>query len=135
MSITMHRDWHDRNVDLNSLQEKIADFFNDNDFDVAIVQTQNGYQLTAKGSPTYSVGGLILVTIEGKPEEFSIRLELQKKPPSKLMSSPILLTLIGGGYFLSQRLKADDAWLKFKNGFWQNIERIVTDLSRSRVNQ
>lgn len=135
MALTIQRSWQDRKIDLSKLQEKITDFLNDNDFDVAIVRTQNGYQLTAKGSPTYSVGGQIQVSIDGTPNEFSIRLELQKKPPSKVLSSPILLTLFGGGYFLTQRLKADEAWVKFRNSFWQNIDRIIIDLSGSDVSQ
>ena len=129
----MQRNWSNRNVDLKELKEKIAAFLNENDFEVAIMETPKGHQLEAGSSPRYNVGGPILISIEGQPNEFSIEMELQIKKPSRIFQAPTLLALFGGGFLLTQRLKADEAWMKFKKSFWENMERIITDLSDFRA--
>jgi hypothetical protein len=129
----MQRNWSNRNVDLNKLTEKIATFFNENDFEVAITETPKGYRLEARSSPRYNVGGPILISVEGQPNEFSIEMELQIKKPSRIFQAPTLLALFGGGYFLTQRLKADEAWLKFRKSFWENMEKIISELSSSQA--
>jgi len=79
MGFQMQRSWSKKNVDLKLLAEEIGEFFKDNDFEVVVNETKSGYQLLAKGSPNYEINGQISVAVDGKPEEFSIKLELERK--------------------------------------------------------
>jgi hypothetical protein len=128
----MQRNWSNKYVDLNLLAEQINEFFKNNDFEVTVNETNHNHQLIAKGSSTYEMNGQVLVTVCGKPEEFSIELEFQTKKGDEFFSHSILLTtLFGGGYLLKQYYKTDESWIKFKRDFWEHIDRIVTYLSGS----
>jgi len=126
----LQKNWIDRNVDLKLLVTEIGKFFTDNDFDVTANETESGYQLLARGSPNYEINGQVSVTVDGKPEEFSITIELQSE--SKVFSYPIILTTIfGGGFLFRQFFRSDEEWMKLKRDFWQQIDGIVAWLSGS----
>jgi len=128
----MQRNWSKRNVDLNQLSEKVTEFFKDDYFEVTTNETKNCHRILAKDSPNYDINGQIAVTIDGKPEEFSIKIELQKENKPKILSFPtILTTLLGGGYLLIQHSKSDEEWIEFRKNFWQQVDRIVMSLSSS----
>jgi hypothetical protein len=132
----MQRNWSNKYVDLNLLTEKISEFFKNNDFEVIVNETNHNHQLIATGSPTYEMNGQVLVTVRGKPEEFTIELELQTKKGDEFFSYPIILaTLLGGGYLLREHYKTDESWIKFKRDFWEHTDRIVTYLSGSATQQ
>jgi len=126
MGFQMQRSWSKKNVDLKLLAEEIGEFFKDNDFEVVVNETKSGYQLLAKGSPNYEINGQISVAVDGKPEEFSIKLELERKQTK--LHGILLPTLFGGGYLLRQQFNADEAWIEFRRDFWQHVDRIVTYL-------
>jgi len=127
----LQRNWSKRNVDLKELKEKISEFFKDNYFDVIVSETKNGYQLFAKGSPNYRIDGQIFIAIEGKPEDFSITIDLKTKKTPRIFLSPILMTLFGGGYFLMQHLKSNETWIELKRDFWEYVDRVIIELSSS----
>jgi hypothetical protein len=125
----MRRNWTNRNVDLKILKEKIIEFLKENYFDMDVNENGNQYLITAKSSPNYYIEGQIAITLQGKPEEFSIDIELRRK--KQRIFSPLLLAFLGGGYWLSQNLKSDEEWLEFRRKFWEQIDIFITYLSGS----
>jgi hypothetical protein len=132
----MQRAWLNRNVNLDLLAEKIEEFFKGNDFDIVTNKTNNGYHLQAKSSPNYLINGQVSIIINGKPEEFSITIDLQRKE-SRILSFPMLLTtFFGGGYLITQHFKSEESWTELKKDFWQHVNKIITYLSGSaRINE
>jgi len=128
----MERAWSKRNVDLRLLKDNINEFLENNDFDVTINETGGGYQLLASGSTTYVMKGEVSIVIRGKPDEFTVNLELQRKRRERFLSLPMTLTaFFGFGYFLLEDFKSDETWLKFKKDFKEHADRIVTQLGGS----
>jgi hypothetical protein len=127
----MQRSWSNRNVSLDLLEKKITEFFNDNDFEVTANRIEGGFQLLAKDSPDYEMNGNVQVTVHGKPEEFSIDLELERRGKGRLPSSMLLTQLLGGGYFLLRNFRSDEAWIEFRRLFWEQADRIIMGLSDS----
>jgi hypothetical protein len=127
----MQKTWLNRNIDLNMLAEKIEEFFKDNNFDIAANTTNNVYQLLAKNSPYYLVNGQVSVTINGKPEELSITINLQSKE-SRILSFPMILTtFFGGGSLITQHFKSEESWTELRKDFWQYVDRIIQHLGES----
>jgi hypothetical protein len=125
----MQKTWLNTNINLDLLAEKIEEFFKKNDFDTITNKTNNGYSLQAKNSPNYLINGQISVTINGKPEEFSITIDLQRRE-SRVLSFPMLLTsFFGGGYLITQHFKSEESWIELKKDFWQHVNRIISYLS------
>jgi hypothetical protein len=131
----VQRNWSNTNVDLNLLVKEIIKFFEENYFEVTVNKTESDWQVLAGRSPNYEINGQVAVTIEGKPNEFSIRTELHGKKESKTSSLPTLLTtLLGGGYFILQRCRSDEAWIELKKDLWEHMNRSVMLLSGSASN-
>ncbi|MEM3616533.1 MAG: hypothetical protein QXJ31_01285 [Candidatus Bathyarchaeia archaeon] len=129
----MKRYWSNRNIDLKALKEEVIELLKEDYFDIDTHEMEDAYQIIAKSSPNYNLDGHVIITLQGKPEEVSIEIELQRKR-QRIFTAPLLLTFLGGGYWLSQRLKSDEEWLEFKRRFWERIDVIITNLGSS-VNQ
>ncbi|MEM4713059.1 MAG: hypothetical protein QXQ61_00755 [Candidatus Bathyarchaeia archaeon] len=128
----MQRTWFNKHINLDLLAQKIEDFFKDNDFDITINKTCNEYQLLAKHSPNYTINGEVLVMIKGKPEEFSVTLTQKEGKEFKPLPFPITLTtFFGGGFLITQHFKAEESWIELRKDFWQHVNKIVENLSRS----
>ena len=127
----MQRNWTKKNVDLALLTARIGDFFKKKDFEAIKGEIPTGYQILAEDSPYFKIQGYVSVTIEGKPEDFTVKLDHcgNKKRHSRF--SPFLLTILGGGYFISQRLKSEEAWIKLEREFWRHVENAVLHLTNS----
>jgi lipopolysaccharide export system protein LptC len=39
--------------------------------------------------------------------------------------------MFGGGYFLLQEVKSDEAWMKLEKEFWQYVENVVLHLTNT----
>jgi len=128
----MQRAWTNRNVDLNAFKEKIHEFFEKNGFDVIVNEYKNTYHLLASGSPNYRINGQISVTLEGTPQDFSIRLEHERKSREKKYSLPITLAAsLGFGLLLREEYKSDEAFLDLRRDLWAFADRAVINLAGS----
>jgi hypothetical protein len=127
----MQRVWSNRNVDLNLFKEKIRDFFEKNDFDVAIDESKSLYHITASGSSNYRIEGHISVTLEGTPEDFSIRLEQQKSREKKYSLPITLAASLGFGLLLREEFKSDEAFTKLRRDLWAFADTAVINLTGS----
>jgi len=127
----MQRSWTGRNVDLALLTKFIADFFKEKDFEAIKGQTPTGYQILAEDSPYFRLQGYVSVTIEGRPEDFAIKLDLCTKKKKHFRLSPFLLSMFGYGYFHLQELKSDEALMKLEKEFWLHVENDVLHLTNT----
>lgn len=127
----MQRNWTKKNVDLALLTARIADFFKEKDFEAIKGETSTGYQILGEDSPHFKIPGYVSVTIEGKPEDFTVKLDhcRNKKRPPRF--SPFLLTMFGGGYLISRRLKSEEAWTKLETELWKHVEKAVSHSTNS----
>jgi len=127
----MQRSWTGRNVDLALLTKRIGDFFKEKDFEAIKGQTPTSYQILAEDSPYFRLQGYVSVTIEGRPENFTIKLDLCAKKKKHLRLSPFLLNMFGFGYFHLQELRSDEAWMKLEKEFWRHVENVVLHLTNT----
>ena len=120
----MQKTWSNQNVNLDALTKQIIRFFESKKFDDIIAsETETGYKIIAGNSPHYKMQNDTSVTIDGKPDNFSINLESYKEEKMKF---PIMLTtMFGGGYFFLKNLKSEESRYKFEKDFWQNINSII----------
>lgn len=127
----MQRSWTKKNVDLALLTAHIGDFFKEKDFEAIKGEIPTGYQILAEDSPYFRIQGYVNVTIEGKPEDFTVKLDHCGKKGKHSWFSPFLLGMFGGGYLLLQQLKSKEAWTKLEKQFWKHVENVVLQLTNS----
>lgn len=127
----MEKNWREKNVDLTELTARIGDFFKEKDFEAIKGEIPTGHQILAAGSPYFKINGYVGVTIEGKPDDFVVRLELCGEDKRPRFRSIFLAAMFGGGYFLSRRLKSEEAWMKLENEFWRYVENVILHLTDS----
>lgn len=128
----MQRVWSKRNVNLNLFKEKIREFLEKNAFDVVANESQNTYHLLASGSPNYQIDGQVSLTLEGTPEDFSIRLEQERKSRIRKHSLPITLAAsLGFGLALREEFDPNEAFLDLRRDLWAFADRAVINLTGS----
>jgi hypothetical protein len=123
-----------KNIDLESLTKRIAQFFEARKFE-EIVATKNdsGYDLVAGNSSKYKIKSDLKMIIQRDSEGFSVSLELAKEV--KKFNYPVMLaTFFGGGYFLLRDLKSDESWTKIEREFWQEVSTAIMRAEESGNN-
>jgi len=128
------KSWSNQNVDLELLVTRIGDFFKEKDFEAVKGRVANGYQILASDSSHFKLNGYVNVTVEGKPNDFSITLDLCGEKERGFRVSPFLMSMFGGGYFFLRRLKSDEDWIKMEKEFWGHVENILSGLVGSAEN-
>lgn len=128
----MERRWVGRNVDLELLTNSVIDFLKMMDFEIVKGKTPSGYAIFASDSPHFKMNGYVSITIDGKPEDFAVKLELQgDKKKRERFFSPILMTMFGAGFLLSKKFQSEDAWFKLRQEFSKSLENILAQLTNS----
>lgn len=123
----MQKNWPKQEINMNILLQYIIQFFETQKFDITVLKSETSYEVVAGNSPCYKIESDILVTIDENPNDFSINLELSKEKRREDFRFPVILTTVfGGGYFLLKHLKSDEAWMKFKNDFWRQMDSIIS---------
>lgn len=122
----MRKDWQNLHMDLNALTKQVIQFLDSADFGTIIdEETERGHKVTAGESSRYKMRESISVTIEGKPDDFWVKLESTKE--HKGSKVPLMIaSMFGGGYLLLRDLKSDEAMLKFERDFWKEMNSMVT---------
>jgi hypothetical protein len=128
----MEKRWYGKSVDLSLLTTHIGEFLKERGFEAVKAKTQSdGYKIFAGYSPSFRLNGYIAITVEGKPDDFSIRLELYE---GKGKTFPVLLsTLFFGGYFISKRVRSIEDWVRLEREFWTYVDNMVLQLTRQPV--
>lgn len=124
--------WRNLNVNLLSLVQKIISFFESEEFNnVTAFETERGYEIIVGDSKRYKMGNDVSVTIEGKPDEFTINLTSTKK--EKGPSIPLMLAqMIGAGYFALKELKSEEAMQKLEKEFKLKINSIIAQARQTQ---
>ena len=121
----MEKRWTDKNTDLVILTDHIGDFFKERDFEAIKGEIPSGYSILAENSPKFRLDGYVSVAIEGKPDDFIIKLELSKEGKKHSFSPVLLSTMLLGGYLLKRKLKSDEYWMKLEKEFWKFIDSLM----------
>jgi len=131
----MQKNWIEKNVDLALLTTCIGDFFKARDFEAGKGQIPTGYQIFAEDSPFFKLEGYVSVSIEGKPEDFIVKVDLCHEQEKHVFRLPTFLVIMfTGGYFFLRKSKSDEAWMKLEKELWQHIENVVLRLTGSSEN-
>lgn len=131
LELKMQRNWTKKNVDLALLTTRIGNFFKEKDFEAIKGEIPTGYQILAEDSPYFKIHGYVSVTIEGKPQDFAVKLDHCGNNEKRSWFSHYLLRMFGGGYLLLQQLKSEEAWTKLEKQFWTHMENVVLQLTNS----
>jgi hypothetical protein len=118
----MEKRWINKNVDLALLTSRIGDFFKERDFGAVKGETAAGYQIFAEGSPSFRLDGCVSVVVEGKPDDFIVKLELSKREKKSSFTPILLTTMFLGGYFLKSKLRSEEDWMRFEKEFWRYLD-------------
>jgi hypothetical protein len=126
-SVRLERKCFYKNIDMKLIVDNITRFFSESGFEfLTETKTKNGYEICAGGSSCYKIKGLVLVNVEREKEETSITLELRVDGKDRHIPYPIVGSMIfGGGYFLLQEFKAQEAWINLRREFWRYINQIA----------
>lgn len=128
----MQRVWTNRNVDLKIFNEKIRQFFEQNEFETKTEEIEGTYHIVASGSTEYTIEGQVTVTVKGNPQDLLLTLELQKKSKPRKYSMPMTLsTALGFGFLLRDEFKTDEEFLELKKDLWAFADKTVIDLTDS----
>jgi len=126
----MKKRWKGENIDLSLLTTRIGDFFKANDFEAIRKETLKDHQILAEDSPHFKIDGYVSVTVEGRPEDFTVKFDLCTNRVFPLRSI-FLETMIFGGYFFSKTLKSEEVGIKLEKEFWRHVENVVLQLGNS----
>lgn len=108
-------------VDLQSLATCVCNFFEKLDFEILKESTCEGFEIIAADSPFYKMSGYVNVTIKGQQDNFVVSLDFCGDKESRRFSI-LFETMFGGGYWLLQRLKSNEAWFKLEREFWKYLD-------------
>ncbi|MDI6846516.1 MAG: hypothetical protein QMD23_00050 [Candidatus Bathyarchaeia archaeon] len=123
----MERRCLNKNVDAKLIADNVTKFFSENGFELlTVTKTKNGYEICAGNSSHYKIRGCVFVNVERGEEEVSITLELRVNGKGRRTLYPIVGSMFfGGGYFLLQEFKSQEAWTNLRKEFWNCISRIA----------
>jgi hypothetical protein len=126
---TTEKKWTMNNIDLDKFTLKIGDFFGQRDFEVVRDKTPTGYQIQSGNSSRFKLIGYVSVTVEGKPDDFTVKIELVEKKGRYSQYGTSLLGLFGGGILVRREAVSDEAWMKLLKEFWPYVEALVSELT------
>jgi len=127
----MEKRWTNKNVDLVLLATQIGNFFKERDFEVIKGETPTGYHIFAENSPDFKLVGYVSVAIEGKPNDFAVKLELCNEGKKRSLAPVLLTTMFLGGYFLTRRLRSEEDWMKLEKEFRTHLDNVMLYLGNS----
>jgi len=88
--------------------------------------------IIAENSPYFKIEGCVSVSVEGTPNDFVVKCDLCKKDEKHSRPQSIFLeSMFLGGYFITRRLKSEEAWLNLQKEFWRYVENILPFISNT----
>ena len=125
----VEKQWLEKNVDLNTLAERIRPFFHETDFETIVEKIQEGYMIQANCKiPNLKLR--IEVKMLGQPNDFAVEFSAGSRGGyfSPSMIAGYLTTMFGGGYLVSRETKKREALDMLENDFWKHTQMQVADL-------
>lgn len=126
----MRNHWIGKNVNLKMLSSHVEVFFKDRGFLTKTEELLEGYRILAEPSNPGVPYKSIDVEIIGKLNDLVIEFRVGKR---SRLSTPIrsLVTLFGGGGFILQELKSQEALEKLEKEFWTFVGELVAGLGKT----
>lgn len=118
-------------MDLRLLATHISSFLKSKGFEVDIRETPGGHQILAANSPYHNLISAVTVSVVGKPEDFTVKVEPSTSKRNQAFRPSLMETMFFGGYFTLQKLKSNEAWIELERELWQRIENNVLKLAGS----
>jgi len=119
-------------VDLKSLADRLGSFFKQHEFVAIMGESKEGYEIIAESSPLFELAGYVEVAIKGSPSDLTVGMrvcgEERQRGPAV---GPLTMALFGGGYWLSRRLKSNEAQVRFEREFWRFVDNALLQLANS----
>lgn len=125
----MEKKFTKKDTNIKTLTQHICNFLKEKDFEIMKGESDKGYQILAANSPHYRTRQVLNITIEGKPNNFTIRLEPAEKKKRKSTRSIWLMQMLGGGILLAEQWKSEEAWTKLEKEFWNYADNIMQHLA------
>jgi len=112
-------------INFSWLADRIIDFLKTYDFEMVMgeLSNGNGFQIIAYGSRILRTRECIEITVEGTVSDFTVDFNFKERTDG--LKSIFMLTMIGFGYSLLQKLKTEEALLKLEEEFWKYLDRIL----------
>jgi len=128
----VEKQWLEKNVDLNTLAERIRPFFHETDFETVVEKIQEGHMIQAI-SKIPNLKLKIDVKILGQPDDFTVMFSTGSRRGyfSPSMIAGYLTTIFGGGYLVSREVKKREALDMLEDDFWKHTQMQVADLVNS----
>ena len=124
----MFTQWVGKNVDLTLLEKYIEDFFRSKGLEIVRKEdVEGGRKIFVMPRRSSNIRGDINVTIKGQPSNFVIEFVAGEKARS-LTKLGSLLALLGGGVFVLEGLKVQEALEKLEGEFWICVEDVISRL-------
>ena len=124
--------WIGNNVDLKLLNQRVEQFFAENEFETKFKQTHNECAIEASNSQFR-----VTVNIRGQPDDFTVEFITNKKTRgfSLPMTFGYLTSIFGGGVLLLKDAKLQEAINEVERKFWEHVDKQVAELTNSANKQ
>jgi hypothetical protein len=120
--------WKGMNADLSKLSEFIYEFFQKKEFNVSVVKFNGNFRIIAKPGKFHGILGNILVSVEGEPNDFCVRMT-----PTSLTRNLIFLGrlfgFLGFGYLAVKGHKSEEKLVELEKEFKDFIAYKVWEVS------
>lgn len=123
----MRDQWTGKNVDLALLSRCVENFFEVRDLETVKEESGGKYEISAVPRNVRHTRGGIYVRIFGDPNNFAIEFHGSERVRSSVRLG-LMTTPFGGGPFLLQNLRLQEAFEKIEKEFWVYIEETIARL-------
>jgi len=120
--------WCGSNVDLSLLNQRIEQFFKDNEFDVVREELGDGFRIRVSALELKAK-----IRVFGRPNDFTIEFIPSAKTRGFSLGMIVgyITSVFGGGSLVLRDLKLQEAFDRFENMFWEFVDRQVAELKDS----
>lgn len=126
----MQTRWVGKNVNLNSLCERIENFFVGKGFGATRVNTKENIEILCAYKKE-NKGGCVRITVNGNSEDFLVSFETSIGDERLFKFFSPFLTMMGLGLFWSSKIKLYDFYENLEEQFWTYLDEVVSAISGS----
>lgn len=115
--------WVKKNVDLEELSKRVEEFYKSKGSEVLVERLGGAFKVTG----VMRVGDRprsSFVSISGSPDDFTIEFLGSQLGRFSQFLTP-LITMLGGGVFILDRLRSQEFYEKLETEFWAFVEHAV----------
>jgi len=121
--------WHRSNVNLESLNRSIEEFFSENHFKIETEKTNDVYKINATG-----LHFKLTVRVLGDPDDFAVEFDPDRKTSgfvSPKMFMAYIGSLFGAGKLFLKEVELQRDLAELENKFWEYVDAQIEILRNS----